>query len=438
MAGKTSTQKAGWWSLSPLMVFLCLYLLTSILMNDFYKVPITVAFLVSSCYAIITTRGLKPDERINLFSSGAGNKNILLMVWIFVLAGAFAQGAEQIGAIDAAVNLTLNILPGNLLLAGIFIASCFISLSIGTSVGTIVALAPVAVGLAEKTGIDLPYMVAIVVGGSFFGDNLSFISDTTIAATRTQGCNMRDKFKVNSLIVVPAALVVVGIYIVQGLSLTANADTPPIEWVKVIPYLLVLGTAIAGVNVMAVLLLGIVSTGIIGMYSATAGEGMAGEAFFNWFGAMGAGITGMGELIIITLLAGGLLEIIRYNGGIDFIISKLTRHVKGKRGAELSIAALVSIANLCTANNTIAIITTGSIARGITERYQLDNRKTASLLDTFSCLVQGIIPYGAQMLLAASLAGISPLSIIGNLYYPFCMGACALLAILVRYPRRYS
>ena len=420
------------------MVFLCLYLLTSILMNDFYKVPITVAFLVSSCYAIITTRGLKPDERINLFSSGAGNKNILLMVWIFVLAGAFAQGAEQMGAIDAAVNLTLNILPGNLLLAGIFIASCFISLSIGTSVGTIVALAPVAVGLAEKTGIDLPYMVAIVVGGSFFGDNLSFISDTTIAATRTQGCNMRDKFKVNSLIVVPAALVVVGIYIVQGLSLTANADTPPIEWVKVIPYLLVLGTAIAGVNVMAVLLLGIVSTGIIGMYSATAGEGMAGEAFFNWFGAMGAGITGMGELIIITLLAGGLLEIIRYNGGIDFIISKLTRHVKGKRGAELSIAALVSIANLCTANNTIAIITTGSIARGITERYQLDNRKTASLLDTFSCLVQGIIPYGAQMLLAASLAGISPLSIIGNLYYPFCMGACALLAILIRYPRRYS
>ena len=438
MAGKTSTQKAGWWSLSPLMVFLCLYLLTSILMNDFYKVPITVAFLVSSCYAIITTRGLKPDERINLFSSGAGNKNILLMVWIFVLAGAFAQGAEQIGAIDAAVNLTLNILPGNLLLAGIFIASCFISLSIGTSVGTIVALAPVAVGLAEKTGIDLPYMVAIVVGGSFFGDNLSFISDTTIAATRTQGCNMRDKFKVNSLIVVPAALVVVGIYIVQGLSLTATADTSPIEWVKVIPYLLVLGTAIAGVNVMAVLLLGIVSTGIIGMYSATAGEGMAGEAFFNWFGAMGAGITGMGELIIITLLAGGLLEIIRYNGGIDFIISKLTRHVKGKRGAELSIAALVSIANLCTANNTIAIITTGSIARGITERYQLDNRKTASLLDTFSCLVQGIIPYGAQMLLAASLAGISPLSIIGNLYYPFCMGACALLAILIRYPRRYS
>ena len=193
------------------MVFLCLYLLTSILMNDFYKVPITVAFLVSSCYAIITTRGLKPDERINLFSSGAGNKNILLMVWIFVLAGAFAQGAEQMGAIDAAVNLTLNILPGNLLLAGIFIASCFISLSIGTSVGTIVALAPVAVGLAEKTGIDLPYMVAIVVGGSFFGDNLSFISDTTIAATRTQGCNMSDKFKVNSLIVVPAALVVVGI-----------------------------------------------------------------------------------------------------------------------------------------------------------------------------------------------------------------------------------
>lgn len=423
-------QKGNWWSLSPLVVFLCLYLVTSLLVNDFYKVPITVAFLISSCYAIAITRGLNLEQRIYQFSVGASNKNILLMIWIFVLAGAFAQSAKQMGAIDATVNLTLHILPDNLLLAGIFIAACFISLSIGTSVGTIVALTPVAVGLAEKTGIDLPYMVAVVVGGSFFGDNLSFISDTTIASTKTQDCVMRDKFKVNFMIVVPAALIVLGIYIFQGLSLTASPQIQAIEWVKVIPYLIVLGTAIAGMNVMLVLLLGIFSTGIIGLFTGT--------GFFDWFGAMGTGITGMGELIIITLLAGGMLETIRYNGGIDFIISRLTRHVTGKRGAEFSIAALVSVANLCTANNTIAIITTGPIAKDIAKRFHLDRRKTASILDTFSCLIQGIIPYGAQMLIAAGLAGISPLSIIGNLYYPFCMGACAILAIIIRYPRRYS
>lgn len=386
--------------------------------------------MLSSCYAIAITRGLKLEQRIYQFSVGAGNKNILMMIWIFILAGAFANSAKQMGAIDATVNLTLHILPDNLLLAGIFIAACFISLSIGTSVGTIVALTPVAVGLAEKTGIDLPFMVAVVVGGSFFGDNLSFISDTTIASTKTQDCVMRDKFKVNFMIVVPAALIVLGIYIVQGLSLSASPQIQDIEWLKVIPYLIVLGTAIAGLNVMLVLLLGIFSTGIIGLFSGT--------GFFDWFGAMGTGITGMGELIIITLLAGGMLETIRYNGGIDFIISRLTRHVSGKRGAELSIAALVSVANLCTANNTIAIITTGPIAKDIAKRFHLDRRKTASILDTFSCLIQGLIPYGAQMLIAAGLAGISPLSIIGNLYYPFCMGICAILAILVRYPKRYS
>lgn len=422
---------SGWLALSPLFVFLCLYLLTSIIVNDFYKVPIAVAFLLSSCYAIAITRGVKLDQRIYQFSLGASNKNIMLMVWIFILAGAFAHSAKEMGAIDATVNLTLHILPDNLLLAGIFIAACFISLSIGTSVGTIVALTPVAVGLAEKTGIELPFMVAIVVGGSFFGDNLSFISDTTIASTKTQGCLMRDKFRVNSQIVVPAAIIVLGVYIVQGFSVTAPTHMQEIEWVKVIPYLIVLGTAIAGMNVMLVLLTGIASTAIIGLATGSFG-------IFEWFGAVGNGIAGMGDLIIITLLAGGMLEIIRYNGGIEFIIHKLTQHVSGKRGAEFSIAALVSIANLCTANNTIAIITTGPIARDIANKYQLDRRKTASILDTFSCFIQGIIPYGAQLLMAAGLANISPISIIGNLYYPFTMGSLALLAILFRYPRRYS
>ncbi len=424
-------RKPSLWALSPLFVFLCLYLVTSLIVNDFYKVPITVAFLVSSVYSMLITKGLSLEERIACYSLGASNKNIMLMIWIFILAGAFAQSAKTMGAIDATVNLTLHILPDNLLLAGIFIAACFISLSVGTSVGTIVALTPVAVGIAEKTGVDLPFMVAIVVGGAFFGDNLSFISDTTIASTKSMGCRMRDKFKVNSRIVVPAALLILVLYIVQGAQVHEPATLQSVEWVKVIPYLIVLVTAILGLNVMFVLMLGIIATGIIGLL-------VGGFTFFDWFGAMGTGIIGMGELIIITLLAGGMLELIRYNGGIEYIINKLTQHVRGKRGAELSIAALVSIANLCTANNTIAIITVGPIAHDIADRYKLDKRKSACILDMFSCLIQGIIPYGAQMLIAAGLASISPLSIIAYLYYPMAMGLFALLSILFRYPRKYS
>lgn len=427
----TAQRKPSLWALSPLFVFLCLYLVTSILVNDFYKVPITVAFLFSSVYALLITRGVDLNERITLFSKGASNKNVMLMLWIFILAGAFAQSAQAMGAVDATVNLTLHILPDRLLLAGIFIAACFISISVGTSVGTIVALTPVAVGIAEKTGVDLPFMVAIVVGGAFFGDNLSFISDTTIASTQTLGCKMRDKFKVNSRIIAPAALLVLLLYVIEGYQVQSPSQLQHVEWIKVIPYLIVLLTAIFGVNVMIVLLLGILSTGLIGMTTGSL-------EFFNWFGSMGTGISGMGELIIITLLAGGMLELIRYNGGIEYIIQKLTSHVNGKRGAELTIAALVSIANCCTANNTIAIITVGPIAKDISDKFGLDRRKSASILDTFSCLIQGIIPYGAQILMAAELASLSPLSIIRYLYYPFAMGIMALLCILFRYPRKYS
>jgi Na+/H+ antiporter NhaC len=421
----------GWWALSPLFLFLCLYLVTSIIVGDFYKVPITVAFLVSSCFAIVTTSGLSLNERIKRYSHGASDSNILLMVWIFILAGAFAGTAKEMGSIDATVNLTLNILPQSMLLPGIFIAACFISLSIGTSVGTIVALTPVAVGLADKTDVALPYMVAIVVGGSLFGDNLSFISDTTIAATKTQGCAMSDKFKVNSMIVMPAAIIVLIIYIIQGLNVEAPSQIDSIEWLKVIPYVVVLVTAVIGVNVTIVLTLGIAICILVGLINGN-------FSVFDSFGAMGRGIDGMGELIIITLMAGGMLEMIRFNRGIDFIIGKITKYINGKRGAEFSIAALVCVANLCTANNTIAIITTGPIARDITQRFGLDPRKSAGLLDTFSCFVQGIIPYGAQLLMAAGLAGISPISIVGNLYYPFVMGLLALMAIFFRYPRRYS
>jgi Na+/H+ antiporter NhaC len=424
-------RKTSLWALSPLLVFLCLYLVTSLIVNDFYKVPITVAFLISSVYAVLISKGMTMEERINCYSSGAANGNILLMIWIFILAGAFAQSAKAMGAIDATVNLTLHILPDHLLLAGIFLASCFISLSVGTSVGTIVALTPIAVGIAEKTGVNLPFMVAIVAGGAFFGDNLSFISDTTIAATRTMGCRMRDKFKVNSRITVPAALLILILYVVEGYQVHAPAQLQEVEWLKVLPYLLVLVTAICGLNVTVVLVLGLISTALIGL-------GTGDFSIFDWFGAMGNGIVGMGELIIITLMAGGMLELIRRNGGIQYIIDLMTSHVKGKRGAEFSIAGLVSIANLCTANNTVAIITVGSIAHDIAERYHLDKRKCACILDMFSCLIQGIIPYGAQMLMAAELAKVSPLNIVQYLYYPMAMGVFAILSILFRYPRKYS
>lgn len=423
--------KPNGWALMPLVVFLCLYLVTSLIVNDFYKVPITVAFLVASVYAVTTTKGLSLNDRILQYSSGAANKNIMLMLWIFILAGAFAQSAKAMGAIDATVNLTLLLLPDNLLLAGIFLASCFISLSIGTSVGTIVALTPVAAGIAMKTDVSLPFMTALVIGGAFFGDNLSFISDTTIAATRTQGCVMRDKFRVNFLIAVPAALLVFIYYIIYGTQVESASEIHAIEWGKVIPYLIVLGTAIAGMNVTLVLLLGVLSTGIIGCIYGS-------FDLFGWFASMGEGITGMGELIIITLMAGGMLELIRFNGGVDYILHHLTRHVSNKRGAELSIAALVSLANFCTANNTIAIITVGPLANNIAEQFRVDKRKSASILDTFSCVVQGLIPYGAQMLIAAELTKLSPISIIGYLYYPIILGIVALLSILLRYPKRYS
>ena len=428
-AMKKSLQKnlKGWLALSPLAVFLVIYLLSSIISGDFYSVPVASAFLIASCYALMIFHGGSLGDRIEVFSQGAGNRNVLLMIWIFVMAGAFAQTAKDIGAIDATVNLTLRLLPGKLIFAGLFLASCFISMSIGTSVGTIVALVPVATGLAQGTGATPAFMAAIVTGGAFFGDNLSFISDTTIAATRTQGCSMKDKFRTNIGIAGPAALLVTLVYVLLGQNAVQTAEVPPIEWFKLVPYILVIVLAISGMNVIGVLTVGIAMNAVIGFCYGSFTWG-------GWLGAIGKGIGGMGELIIVTMLAGGMLEIIRRNGGIEFIIGLLTKHIKGRRGAELSIAALVSLANLCTANNTIAIITTGPIARDISSRFGLDPKRSASILDTFSCLIQGIIPYGAQLLMASGLAGVMALDVIRHLYYPPILGIIALIAILL--PRR--
>jgi Na+/H+ antiporter NhaC len=423
--------RKGLLALSPLVVFVLLYLVTSIIAGDFYKVPITVAFMAASMYAVLVCGGLPLGRRIDIFSRGASTGQMMLMIWIFILAGAFAHTAKVMGAIDATVNLSLTLLPGNMLLAGLFLAACFISLSVGTSVGTIVALTPIAAGIASQTGSSVALLTAVVVGGSFFGDNLSFISDTTIAATQTQGCRLSDKFRANSFIVMPAAFVVFVVYLFMGAGMHSPQHVAEVSYVKVIPYLIVLLTAIFGMNVMAVLALGILSSGAIGLLTSS-------FDFYGWMGAMGEGIVGMGELIIITMMAGGLLEIIKHNGGIDFLIRLLTRRMGSKRGAELSIAALVSMVNICTANNTVAILTVGGIAKQIGDRYGVDNRKCASILDTFSCMMQGIIPYGAQMLMAAGLAQLNPVSILPHLYYPLAIGIAALVSILLRYPKRYS
>ena len=423
--------KKGIIALSPLLVFILLYLVTSIIARDFYKVPITVAFMASSIYAVIISRGMTLRKRIEIFNKGAGTSQMMLMIWIFVLAGAFANSAKMMGAIDATVNLALFLLPAKMILAGLFLAACFISLSIGTSVGTIVALVPIAAGMADYTGMSLPMIVAVVVGGSFFGDNLSFISDTTIVATSTQECRLSDKFRVNSYLVMPVACFMLIVYIFMGIHTQAVHSSGNIDILKVIPYIVVLVTAILGMNVMAVLTIGLFLTGIIGIL-------LGAFDFFGWMQAMGNGILGMGELIIITIMAGGMLELIKYNGGIDFIISHMTRQVNSKRGAELSIATLVSLVNICTANNTVAILTVGGIAKKIGDRFGVDNRKCASILDTFSCMMQGIIPYGAQLLMAGGLAAINPISIIPFLYYPFLLGIMALASILVRYPKKYS
>lgn len=425
-------QKGNFLALTPLLVFVGLFFAASVALGDFYKVPLAPLFILASVYAVAIARGLPLGERIKLFSRGAGDPGMMLMVWIFVLAGAFAASAKAMGGIDATVQLIVALLPGQWLLPGMFFAACFVSLSIGTSVGCIVALVPVAAGIAVQTGISLPLMTAAVVGGSFFGDNLSFISDTTVVSTRSQGCSLSDKFKVNFRIVLPAAVLTFVLYAVLGYEarpMVVAADFS--RSYLVLPYLAVLFFAMLGMNVLTVLVVGNVLTGVVGM---------AGGCFDmqGWLQSSAEGIAGMGELMLISMLAGGMLEMIKYMGGINYMMRMLTRHVSGRRAAELSIGVLVGVTNVFTANNTVAILSVGAMAREISERFGIDPRKSASLLDTFSCMVQGLLPYGAQLLMAGGLAAISPMEVIPYLYYPLLMGGCALMAIWLRYPRKYA
>ncbi|WP_027625177.1 Na+/H+ antiporter NhaC family protein [Clostridium lundense] len=426
---KDSELKGRASALFPLLVFIVLYVVIALISNDFYAMPVSVPFLIAAIVALLMNRKESISNKLDIFCKGAGEPNIILMCVIFILAGAFAQVAKDMGAVESTVNLGLSILPSNILISGVFIIGCFISISIGTSMGTIVALAPMAVGISDKTSIPVALVIGAVVGGAMFGDNLSMISDTTIAATRTQGCQLKDKFKTNFFIVLPAAVATAIIFaVITSGNNTVLSGEYNYSLVKVLPYVSVLIAALAGVNVLAVLVGGTVFSGIIGIaYGA-----------FNFVGflqSIAKGINGMSELVIISLIIGGTVELIKFNGGIDFLLSFITSKVKTRKGAEIGIALLVSLVDMCTANNTIAIVMTGPLAKNISEKYGIEPQKSASLLDTFSCFCQGIIPYGAQLLAASGLAKISPFLIMRYLYYPYLMGICALVAIAIGFPR---
>ena len=417
--------KKGLLALSPIAAMIVLLIVLSAYYGGVSNAPLLFIFVITAMIAVGLTRGIPLGERISIFSQGAGSPKLLLMVWIFMLAGAFAATAKEMGAAGAMVDLTLRILPTNFALAGLFIAACLTSISMGTSVGTIVALMPIATGLAEATTMTLPVVAAAVVGGAFFGDNLSVMSDTTIVATQSQGCRMSDKFRFNIRMVTPAAILVTVLYIFLGWNTKGIAAEGEILWWKVMPYIVVFVCAICRINVLVVLALGCMltcATGIIdGSYD-----------LISWEEAALRGVMGMSELILISLLAGGIFALIRYNGGFDFMISRMTRHLKSSMGAEWSICGLVAFANICTANNTIAILSVGDIARHVAEKFNIDPRRSASLLDTTSCCVQGLLPYGAQLLMASGIAGISAMSIVPWLFYPFFLSLTVIATIVCR------
>ncbi len=417
----------GLTGLSPVLVFLLLYLVVSLVTGDFYAMPFPVALLAASVWGVLICRG-PLTERIEIFSRAAGHSNIIYMIWVFILAGAFAALAEAIGAVDATVALTLRLMPASLVVPGMFVAACLVSLAVGTSVGTVVALTPLAVSLAGAAGDNVPFMVAVVLGGAFFGDNLSFISDTTLAATRTQGCDMADKFRANAAIVLPAAVVTLALYVIHYTDTALGAPVPDASPWLALPYAIVIAAALARLNVNLVLTLGIASALIAGL--------AGGHSLMEMCGYMGEGIGSMGALIVVTLMSAGMLGLVEACGGIRWLLGVLTARVSSRRGGAMCIGILVSLVNMCTANNTVAIITVGPLARDIAARFGIEPRRSASLLDTCSCIVQCLIPYGAQTLLATSLAGISPAAPFGSLYYPWALAGAVVVSIVFMRGRR--
>ncbi|QWG09188.1 Na+/H+ antiporter NhaC family protein [Flammeovirga kamogawensis] len=388
--------------------------------------PATVAFLLASIVAVAMNTKVSIKEKINIYAKGMGHSDIMMMTLIFLLAGAFGKVSNTMGAIDSTVNLGLTFLPSNILIAGLFVIACFISISVGTSVGTIVAIAPIAVNIAEKTGMPVGIGLGAVIGGAMFGDNLSMISDTTIAAARTQGAEMKDKFRANIKIALPAALITIAIYLVTTSDISLDlSGTYEYSFIKVLPYIVVLIAALAGLNVFIVLIVGTLLSGVIGIYLGS----------FDIWGLIAAtsdGFLSMADTIILCLMIGGVVALTHFNGGIDYVIYSITKRIKNERGGELGIALLIILIDMCTANNTIAIIIGGPIAKEISTKYKIEPKRAASILDTFSCFTQGLIPYGAQILVAVGVAKvITPLGIIQYLYYPFILGICALAYIFL-------
>lgn len=415
-------------ALLPIGIFLILFLGTGIATQDFYRMPVLVAFLIAATVALLLNPKEKMQTKLEIFCKGAGEGNIILMCMIFLLAGAFSNVAKSMGAVESTVQLSLSILPTHLLVAGLFIIACFISISMGTSVGTITALTPIGLGIAQETGMPIALVIGAIIGGGMFGDNLSMISDTTIAAVRTQGCELKDKFKTNFLIVLPAAIITIIILTILTSKYQGSMKgVYTYSFIQVVPYIAVLVGALIGVNVFVLLAGGTVFAGLIGMFNGS-------FDFFGFMQAAGDGMMGMEDLAMLSIVIGGTLALIKHNGGIDFLLNSIKKCIRSKKGAEFGIAALVSVVDLCTANNTIAIVMAGPLAKDIAEEYDIDPRRTASLLDIFSSCWQGMIPYGAQILAAAGLAAVSPMELLPYIYYPMLMGICGLLAIAFGFP----
>lgn len=418
-------------ALTPILVFLAIYLAVSLAAGDFYAMPITVAFVVSAIYSILLLRGKKLDDRIAIFSKGAMNGTTMLMIWIFVLAGMFATTAKAMGAIDSLVGLLLSILPSQAVPVSMFIAACLVSMSVGTSVGTIVTLVPIAAGLAQSIGMPVGMMTAIIVGGAYFGDNLSFISDTTIVATTSQGCKMNDKFKANIYIALPAALICVALYFWIGMRYESASNIPEVRFWTIVPYLLVIVTALMGINVLQVLVMGVAASFVIALAACD-------MSMIEWLKQAGEGILGMGELIIVVLLASGIMEVVRHLGGIEYVVGNMMKKVRSKRGAEMASMLFIWMVNLCTANNTITLITTSGVIKQVADKIGLDARRVASIMDTSSCIIQGVLPYGAQMLMASALIMLSPFEIIPHLYYIYTLALILIISIVLQYPKKYT
>ena len=412
-------------ALLPFFVFLVFFAGAGIISGDFYAMPAYVAFIIALFIAFLQNRKVSFDEKLKIVAKGTGDVNIITMVLIFLVAGAFSGVVSAAGGVESTVNMGLSLLPPHMMVVGLFVIGCFISLSMGTSVGTVTALAPIALGVATQTGIPVALCAGAVVCGAMFGDNLSIISDTTIAAVRTQGCEMRDKFKQNFFIVLPAAIITLVLFFFTSRGFEASAEVGAWNFVEVIPYLVVLVGALIGLNVFLVLFIGIILSMIVGISGGA-------FTFMESFTIIGQGMTGMFEISIISIIVACMVSLIRENGGIALIIETIEKTVKGKRGAELGIGILVLLVDLCTANNTVAIVMAGPVARDIADKFGVDRKRSASILDIFASVGQGLIPYGAQLLTAAALVGISPMALIPNLYYPILMLVCVLLFIFFR------